>query len=1245
MITRNKSRRWRVTQSLLIGAAITAFVFSALFVRWPHQSAHAQPVAQSCSVSQITSTSSNYNVNLPSTDSSGNRIAFNWSGNPTGQNPDGSWEVFIYNAATGTFVQVTDSQADGGAINYQDYPVMSADGTRLAIESERNIGGGNSNNEREVFLYNAADGAFLSQVTNLPGYDGFLVFLKPAVSRDAGKIAFQTSKDLTGGNPDQLPEIFLYSGNGGTVQVTNSPNNISQQPSISADGDLIAFESDADLTGGNGDGNREIFVYRVSTASFTQITQSTGAGQSANFDAVISPDGTRVTFRSTRDLIGDNADGNVDLFSYELATGTLRQITRTSGIDVTRPTVNADGSKIAFAATQDFTGGNADGNPEIFLYDLNTDSFTQITNTTGTSIADNYLPSINWAGDRIAFVSITNINGGNPELNAELFIASCGAATPTPTGLTVSPSTLDFGVVPVEKTKDLVLTVTNNTAAPITLAEAVPITQASPEPFDASSFSGCRASGARTLNPGDSCTQIVRFWSVPGAGAASPASLRLLDGNTFGTLVTVPLLASVGPPDTGPNSPPIAVDDLSAVTPGFTQVLDATRNDSDPDNDRLRITAVSDPPNGTASIVSCGSVFSLNPNADCIQYSEDAGFQGIDSIDYTISDGRGGTATATYHLAVGNVVPNITAISPNSGPVSGGQSVRITGSNFLYGSEADFVCSGSILPLKITQRTDTDIYALTPPRASGACDVRVRTLFAQTGTLPNGYTYSTPTPGDTTPPVITPSVSGTLGGNGWYVSDVQVSWSVVDNESTVTGQTGCGTQIVSSDTGGITFTCMATSAGGTSSQSVTVKRDATPPTITFSSRTPAPNANGWNNTNVTAQWNCSDALSGPQNSLVSFIYATEAANQPNVGTCYDQAGNSASASQGVINIDKTPPTLAPVVSPNPVVRNGVATASPNAADTLSGIATQSCASVNTSTVGSFSVSCTATDKAGNTASASASYQVVAPATNLIVFSSWDGGNYRIFKMNSDGTGITRLTNGNQPDFAPALSPDKTRIAFSRGILSDIYVMFVDGSGLTRLTTNLAINGRPAWSPDGTRIAFHTWRYASFSSLNNAEIAVMNANGSNVTRLTFDTAQDTDPVWSPDGTKIAFTRLGISGNFDIYTMNADGTGVNRVTSGAATDAYPTWSPDGTKIAFISNRDGNFEIYWVNANGTGPTTRLTNNTATDTTPDWGADGRILFASNRTFGNYYVYVMNADGSGVAAITTARVGLSPDW
>src|SRR5207253_10135910 len=155
--------------------------------------------------------------------------------------------------------------------------------------------------------------------------------------------------------------------------------------------------------------------------------------------------------------------------------------------------------------------------------------------------------------------------------------------------------------------------------------------------------------------------------------------------------------------------------------------------------------------------------------------------------------------------------------------------------------------------------------------------------------------------------------------------------------------------------------------------------DLTPPTIAFASRT-VPNANGWNNTSVTLTWNCSDSLSGTAASTVSQMLATEGASQYSTGTCSDRAGNSVSNTQTNINIDETAPVLSPSVSPNPIILNGTGTANPGAADSLSGIATQSCAALSTNSVGAKTVSCTTTDKAGNSAAKTANYNVnYAPA--------------------------------------------------------------------------------------------------------------------------------------------------------------------------------------------------------------------------------------------------------------------------
>lgn len=76
-------------------------------------------------------------------------------------------------------------------------------------------------------------------------------------------------------------------------------------------------------------------------------------------------------------------------------------------------------------------------------------------------------------------------------------------------------------------------------------------------------------------------------------------------------------------------------------------------------------------------------------------------------------------------------------------------------------------------------------------------------------------------------------------------------------------------------------------------------------------------------------------------------------------------------------VDQAPPVVKPVVSPNPVTVHTSATVDAGATDAVSGIASQSCGSLDTSTVGTKSVSCSASDVAGNSGTGSTTYTVSA----------------------------------------------------------------------------------------------------------------------------------------------------------------------------------------------------------------------------------------------------------------------------
>ena len=255
---------------------------------------------------------------------------------------------------------------------------------------------------------------------------------------------------------------------------------------------------------------------------------------------------------------------------------------------------------------------------------------------------------------------------------------------------------------------------------------------------------------------------------------------------------------------------------------------------------------------------------------------------------------------------------------------------------------------------------------------------------------------------DTTPPVITYTIDGTLGQNGYYTSDtVAITFTITDPESPAAPawSSTCGTRTiyefgVSASDGPL---CVAVSAGGTSEVALDILIDNMPPGISTFTISPAASAPGWWNTDVSITATCDDgAGSGVLESNPRATISAEGVSQGYSLTCADKAGNGFTADYSFfplftggsmtpvyISIDKTPPTLAPTVSPTTVLLNGSATASPNATDALSGVASQSCQPVVTSSVGTRSVNCTATDSANNTVTKSVTYTVVSSLTGFV----------------------------------------------------------------------------------------------------------------------------------------------------------------------------------------------------------------------------------------------------------------------
>jgi hypothetical protein len=255
-------------------------------------------------------------------------------------------------------------------------------------------------------------------------------------------------------------------------------------------------------------------------------------------------------------------------------------------------------------------------------------------------------------------------------------------------------------------------------------------------------------------------------------------------------------------------------------------------------------------------------------------------------------------------------------------------------------------------------------------------------------------------PADTTAPTLTVTPPTPDGDNGWFVTspvsvpvsatdasgvaDITCSPAFVESSSTSTSKNG--TVSVSAE-GTTTVSCTATDgaspANTTDAVTADVKIDTVKPTISGAPDRTA-NSNGWYNADVTVSFTCSDGTSGVASCSAASTLG-EGANQSVTGSAVDNAGNSESATVSGINIDKTAPIVALVGGPadGGSYYFGSVPAAPtcSASDGLSGLDGSCSVSGYSTAVGTHTVTASATDKAGNSNSASATYTVLAWTLN------------------------------------------------------------------------------------------------------------------------------------------------------------------------------------------------------------------------------------------------------------------------
>jgi Tol biopolymer transport system component len=222
----------------------------------------------------------------------------------------------------------------------------------------------------------------------------------------------------------------------------NVGDGYSRRSSLSADGSVVAFESDAANLLGNGDTSTDVFVREPGTGR-TFLISRTSAGQKANgtsFNPAISDDGRYVAFESTAtNLSAQDTDAGSDIYVHDRATGatTLASVSSSGTHYVaqsTAPDISGNGRFVVFASSANLIEAFPAIGQQVYRHDLQTGETVLISRASGGAAGNgaSYAPSISDDGSHIAFESVAdNLRIEDPDTTADVFVRDQSALTTT----------------------------------------------------------------------------------------------------------------------------------------------------------------------------------------------------------------------------------------------------------------------------------------------------------------------------------------------------------------------------------------------------------------------------------------------------------------------------------------------------------------------------------------------------------------------------------------------------------------------------------------------------------------------------------------------------------------------------------------------------------------------------------------------------------------------------------------------
>lgn len=400
---------------------------------------------------------------------------------------NGASDVFVKDLSTGLVLLVSAGIKGAPGAGASGQASISADGRFVVFESlAEDLVADDTNLQSDVFVRDLQTGSTTRASLSAAGVEASLGAANAAISANGRFVAFvSVSDNLVPGSDSFASRVYLKDLLDGSLRIVNTSapgqlaSTLSRNPSVSADGRYVAFETGAaNLLPGDSNSAFDIYVKDVQTGAIIRASISpTGVqGGAPSTAATISDDGAFVVFQSTSTFgLADDTNLMSDVFRKNLLTGALDRVSvgargaqlQDGAFVDAQDALSADGRYVVFqSAASNLVGNDTNGNSDLFIKDLLHGPIARVSSEVSDAAGNGPSTSAAISGDGryIVFESLaTDLDGDDTNALKDVFRVANPLLAPGAPVRSASAHALRFGEYDLELTGNAAVSGSGNT--------------------------------------------------------------------------------------------------------------------------------------------------------------------------------------------------------------------------------------------------------------------------------------------------------------------------------------------------------------------------------------------------------------------------------------------------------------------------------------------------------------------------------------------------------------------------------------------------------------------------------------------------------------------------------------------------------------------------------------------------------------------------------------------------------------